>query len=311
MRFEHLKTFHRVALTGSFTKAARSLNLSQPAVSQHIQLLEHSLGIVLLDRQGRKIRPTKEGEVLLYCTDRLFNLYEEIKNLLEAQNSLKHGRIAVGSSNVMGTYYLPQIIKLYNDQYPGINIDLRLGNSAYVLQKVLEGVVDIGIAGKIGDFPRLTEHFVHRERLLVVSSPQHKFPTNKKIGVDELLEMSFISREQGTLARIVVERWFKKHCAKSYPIRSIELENTEAAKKIVQQGYGFTIIPECTVKRELENGLLTEIDVHTMDLHIDLYVYYLKGKVFSKAVQRFLNTLSESQQFSSTSDLMDRISDNQ
>jgi len=307
MKLDHLKAFHRVALTGSFTKAASSLHLSQSAVSQQIQLLEHSLGITLFDRQRKNVQLTNEGEALLSYTDRLFNLYEEILTHFASQQSLEHGKIAIGSSNVIGTYYLPKIISLYNNQYPGIEIDLRLGNSNYVLGKILEGAVDIGIAGKTRNHPKLSEHFIHSERLLPVSSPEHDLVKEQSVGVNELAKMPFISREKGTLTRLIVEKWFKENLGKNYPKIAIELENVEAAKQIVQQGYGYTIIPESTVEREIKTGLLKQINVQNLDLYIHIYVVYLKGKVFPKAVKTFLEILSGSHIFSNTEDLLDRI----
>ena len=307
MNFDQLKAFNRVALTGSFTKAASSLHLSQPAVSKQIQLLEHSLGITLFDRRRKNIALTNEGKALLSYTDRLFNLYEEILTLFASRQSLEHGKIAIGSSNVMGTYHLPKIIRLYNDRYPGIDIDLRLGNSNYVLGKILEGAVDIGIAGKIRNHPKLSEHLIHRERLLPVSSPQHELAKKQSVGLNELAKMPFISREKGTLNRLTVEKWFKKNLGKNYPKIAIELENVEAAKQIVQQGYGYTIIPESTVNREIEIGLLKQLNIQDLDLYIQIYVVYLKGKVLPTAVKSFLEILASSHIFSNAEDLLDRI----
>ena len=304
MNFDQLKAFHKVALTGSFTKAARSIRLTQPAVSQQIRSLEHSLGITLFDRSGKMVRMTNEGTVLLSYVERLFNLYEEISTLFESHQSLQHGRIAIGSTNVTGTYFLPKIIGLYNSQYPGIEIDLRLGNSNYVLDRTLEGDVDLGIAGQIGTRSRLSGVLIHRERLLLVSSPEHDLAAKKTVTVDDLVKIPFIWREKGTQNRKVVEEWFKEKYSKNYPRVSIELENVETAKRIVEQGYGITIIPEATVKREIETGLLKSIDLIDLDLYLTIYLFYLKGKVFSKAVKTFLEILSDSQIFSNTTNLI-------
>ena len=294
-------------MTGSFTKAAKSLHLTQPAVSQQIQLLEHSLGIRLFDRQGKKVRLTNEGNTLIAYTDRLFNLYGEILALFESEHSMEHGKIAIGSSNVMGTYYLPKIIRLYNKKYPGIEIDLRLGNSDYVINKILEGEVDIGIAGKAGNNSKLSEQLIHKEHLLLVSSADHDLGKKESVEVADLLKASFISRERGTANRAAVDRWFKEKVGKEYPRVSIEIENVEAAKQIVQQGYGITIIPEATVTREIEAGLLKSLHCPEMDMFIDIYVVYMKNKIFSRAVKAFLEILSGSRIFSNAQDLMERV----
>ena len=104
MNFDQLKTFFSVASVGSFTQAARTLHLTQPAVSQQIQALEHSLGITLFDRSRKKVRLTSEGEILQSYSKRLFDLYEEIATLFEYQQTLKRGKISIGSTRVLGTY---------------------------------------------------------------------------------------------------------------------------------------------------------------------------------------------------------------
>jgi len=95
MNFNQLKSFHKVAVTGSFTKAARELFLTQPAVSQHIQLLEHDLGITLFDRSGKKAQLTSEGDILLSYTKQLFGLFEEIETLFDHLQDLKKALIDV------------------------------------------------------------------------------------------------------------------------------------------------------------------------------------------------------------------------
>jgi DNA-binding transcriptional LysR family regulator len=303
MNIDHLKAFHRVALTGSFTKAAKSLYLTQPAVSQQVQLLENSLGIKLFDRQKKRVRLTDEGEVLLSYTDKLFNLYDEILNLFQSQQKLERGKIAIGSTNVMGTYYLPRAMGIYNSLYPGIEIELRLGNSDYVIDRTIDGDIELGVAGKTKTHPRLSDVLIHQERLLLVCSPKNELSSKTMRTVGDLVKTPFIWREKGTTNRMVVEKWFRDNFGKDYPRVSVELENVEAAKRIVEQGYGITIIPEATVKREIETGILKQINMEGLDLHLSIYLFYLKGRVFSHAVRAFLKTISEMSLFSNSESL--------
>ena len=120
MNLDKLKAFHKIALTSSFTKAARMLHLTQSAVSQQIQSLEDTFGISLFDRSNKKVRLTGEGETLLSYTERLFDLYDEIVTLFELQQTLQKGKITIGSTRVLGTYFLPRIIGTFNRQYPDI-----------------------------------------------------------------------------------------------------------------------------------------------------------------------------------------------
>lgn len=307
MNFDQLKAFYCVTLSGSFTQAAGMLHLSQPAVSQQIQALEHSLGITLFDRSRKKVRLTSEGEILKSYSKQLFDLYDEISTLFEHQQTLKRGKISIGSTRVLGTYFLPRIIGLFNKQYPGVEIDLRMGNSHHVLGITLDGQVDFGFAGKIKIHSRLVNILIHRERLLIVCSADHSLAGEQSITIDKLIKVPFIWREKGTQTREVVTGWFEKNVGKNYPKKSFELENVEAAKRIVEEGYGITIIPESAVQRDISTGLLKALDLKAFDLTVDFYLFHLKGKVISKAAGTFLKMLSEIRLLSHTENLKDML----
>jgi len=292
MKLDQLKSFHRVALTGSFTQAARDLFLTQPAVSQQIQLLEHAMGVRLFDRSVKKTRPTSEGEILLSYTIRLFQLYEEIEMLFSQLHGLEKGKITIGSTAVLGTYILPRIIGRFSKKYPGIEIDLRMGNSQLVHNWLLEGSVDLGFAGKMHSPARLENIFVHREMLLMICAKDNPLATKESVGVDDLGNTPFIWREKGTQTRQLVKKWFEKNTQKQFPQKTIELQNLEAAKRTVVEGYGVTVTPEIAVRREIHVGLLKPIDLKDFNLFFEYYLFYLKGKTFSKATAAFIDMLA-------------------
>jgi DNA-binding transcriptional LysR family regulator len=172
MNLDQLRAFHKVATAGSFTKAARELCLTQSAVSQQVRALEEKIGGTLFDRSGKKICLTGEGEVLLTYAERLFALHEEIESLFGGLQTLRKGKVAVAASGAIGTYFMPAIIRAYNRRHPGIEIDLRMGNSDRVQQMILDHEVDFGIGGMIRDQAALQAIHLHREKLLVVCSPR-------------------------------------------------------------------------------------------------------------------------------------------
>ncbi|MEA3486142.1 MAG: LysR family transcriptional regulator [Thermodesulfobacteriota bacterium] len=293
MNFDQLKTFHHVARAGSFTLAARELFLTQPAVSQQIKALEFFLGITLFDRSGKQVRLTSEGEVLLSYTDRLFHLYDEIETIFSRMQELKKGKITIGSTAVIGTYFLPRIIGQYNKKYPGIKIDLKVGNSNTVHSMLNDSKVDLGFAGKIKTHAGFEGTLIHRERFLMVVSPEHTIAAKRSVSADDLIKIPFIWREKGTQTRELVSQWFVKKGGRNYPSNSIELHNIEAAKRMVVEGYGITVVPEISVRREMHLGLLKSIDLKGFDLTFDYYLFYLKGKILSRAAEAFLATAAD------------------
>ena len=298
MHFDQLRAFHQVAIYGSFTKASTSLFLTQPAVSQQVKALESHLGITLFDRSGKKVMLTSEGEILLTHTGKLFSYYREIEELFGQIQNLKMGKITIGATAVMGTYFLPGMIGRYNKRYPGIDMDVRMGNSHKIIDMLVEGGVDIGFAGRIKINPRLEGIPIHRENLLVVAAPDHPLAQKKRVLPVELEKTPFIWREKGTQTRELVNRWFERSVGRNYPKKSIELQNLEAAKRTVVEGYGITVIPEISVKREIHLGLLKPINLKGFGLSFEYYLFFLKGKTASRASMAFIEMLANFSLFS-------------
>jgi len=293
MNIDQLKAFQKVARTGSFTKAAAELFLTQPAVSQQIKSLEETFGVSLFERSNKQVRLSSEGEILLGYTDKLFNLFEEIEILFDQFEDLDKGRIILGSTAVLGTYFLPRIIGRFSKKYPGIDIDLRMGNSQKVHNWVLEGSVDLGFAGRMRNHPRLERVCIHREMLLMVCSRDNGLAQKESVRVNDLGNTPFIWREKGTQTRSLVKDWFDQHCHKEYPLKSIELQNLEAAKRTVIEGYGVTVTPEIAVRREIHLGLLKPLALNGFNLWFEYFLLYSKGKIFSKAAGAFIEMLAD------------------
>jgi DNA-binding transcriptional LysR family regulator len=309
MDVDKLKAFHKVALTGSFTKAAGQLHLTQPAVSQKIQALENILGVTLFDRSGKAVNLTQEGEVLLSYTDRLFELFEEIGSLFSDMTELNTGRISIGATAVMGIYFMTRAIGRYNKKYPGIEIDLRMGNSLTVVNMIMDGEVDLGFTGWTVNHPSLHRLLVHRERLVIVSSPDNPLVQKENVHTKDLRTTPFIWREKGTQTRVLVKEWFEANIGRGYPKRSIELENIEAVKRAVTEGCGITIVPERAVRRELDSGLLKRVYLDDFDLSVDYHLSFLKKKSFSRATVAFFELLPELQLLNQSDDLLTRARD--
>jgi DNA-binding transcriptional LysR family regulator len=298
MKVEQIKAFHKVAATGSFTKAARELFLTQSAVSQQIRTLENEIGGRLFDRSGKNIRLTGEGEVLLTYAERLFDLHEEIETLFGSLSTLQKGKIAVGATAVIGTYFMPAVISAYHRQYPGIDIDLRMGNSDQIQHMIIDREVDLGIAGMAKKQATLDSVFIHREALLFVCSPKNPLAARESVALGELDRVPFIWREKGTQTLALVKQWFQENADGDFPHQTLSLANMEAAKRIVEEGYGVTIIPATAARREIEAGLLKWLDVEKFDLTVDYGLFYPKDKLFSRAAEAFLETLCNIRIFS-------------
>ena len=296
MNFLHLKTFYTIAKTESFTGAARSLHLTQPAVSAHIKALEADLEVTLFERNrvSKKTTPTYEGEMLLEYAERIFALLDEMKTGFEEIKTLhRGGKVSIATTAVIGIYFLPPIFRQFRSQYPGVVIDNRIGNSRWALDMLLESKVELGIIRQVDELPpSLTATFLHAEKLLCIASPRHPLAQRERLSVSELQGMLFINREAGTRTRAQIERWLLDQ--RLTTINTIDVGHIEAVKKAVEEGMGISIVPEIAIKRELEANLVTALDIEGFQLHADYYLVHFNNRKLSNAVQAFLHTLRRS-----------------
>ena len=294
MNIDHLKSFFMVAKVGNFTKAARELFLTQPAVSQHIQSLEHFYNTVLFDRTGRKIMLTRQGEMLFEHTQDLLDQFKEIETLFQGLNSMSRGRLDIATSAVVGTYMLPRVVGRYNAAYPDIEMELRGGNSHQVTHLVLEGQVDFGFAaGPATQYPELFTDIVHREKMVAVVSPKNFLADLEVVHLEDFRKTPFISREQGTQTRQIVRNWLAQSSGEKAKLKFIELENVETVKRVVEEGFGISVIPESAVKREVADGRLVIVNLDGFDEEVTFHLIRHKGRRLSTAAKTFLSMMPE------------------
>lgn len=289
MNFDQLRTFQAVARTGSFTKAGRKLFLTQPAVSQQIQALEASCGVRLFDRSGKRIHLTREGEMLLSKTTKIVSCFKEIEVLFQEISNLNKGRLDIATSAVFGTYFLPRPIGRFNHEYPCIEIHLNTVNSHEVISMLLSGKVEFGFGGLVENEPEISSLLIHQEPLVTVVGSRHPLASEGSISLDILHSVPFIWREQGTQIRKKVEEWLAATAMASAPKSFIELKNVETAKRLVEEGYGITVIPRAAVERELASGLLTKIKLPGFNMKASYYIHYPKNRHLSRAAEVFLS----------------------
>lgn len=292
MNIDHLKSFFMVAKIGNFTKAARELFLTQPAVSQHILALEHFYNTSLFDRTGKKIMLTRQGEILFEQTEELLEKFKEVETVFQGMNNMSRGKLDIASSAVVGTYMLPRIIGRYNASYPDIELELRAGNTHQVSLMVLEGKVDFGFAaGPASRYPEVETMAIHKEKMVAVAAAGHPLAKKKSVGLEDLGRTPFITRENGTRTRQLVRNWTQALENNGRDLKVIELESVETAKRIVEEGFGITVIPETAVKREIDAKQLSRINLKGFEEEAIFYLLYHKARRFSMAAKTFLSLL--------------------
>ena len=296
MNLEHLKTFHVVASLGSFTEAAKALYMTQPAVSQQIQGIEHALRNPLFDRSKRQIRLTAKGKILFSYTQKLFGIFREIENVFSDLNHLLTGELTIAARAVMGNYFLSSFIGEFYKKYPLISIRLEMGDSAYVTHLVEEGLADVALSRHVKNLKHCKQKLLIKEPYVCVCGPTSPLAAMKRsLSAKEFAENYLVMRQKGSRMRSKLEEWFK--CVGVYEFLSmpvIEVNSLESSKQLIARGFGAAAFPSIAVRQELKRESLIMLSVENFSVTADYFLGYNDKRELSPAAFEFISLLTES-----------------
>ncbi len=300
MNFNQLRIFYSVAKNSSVTLAAKELFLTQPAVSIQIHLLEEDHSVKLFDRSGKGITITEEGRLLLSYAERIFNLSDEMEEALRQMKSLDKGRLKIGSSRTIGSYYLPQLFEIFKLKYPHIEIQMDISNSSRVIEEILSFQNDIGFIGIDYFHKNLVLKPFIKERLVLITPPDHELTHKKVISFKDLNGQKIIMREKGSGTMELIKQELTKNKVSVETV--MELGSNEAIKRTVEAGLGVSIISNNVVKREKDQGRIKVLHFsNNKDIIRYFYIIYHKDKYLSDLLKTFLDVAREfSNQFQET-----------
>jgi DNA-binding transcriptional LysR family regulator len=249
-----LRIFKEVARTGSITKAAEALHLTQPAISIQLNKLEEQFELALLEPAGRGVRMTDFGQRFLEGVERLILEAEALTELEAAHRKLLTGKLRVAVVST-GKYVMPYLLTGFMRRHPGIELRMEVTNRNAVVAQLEEGSVDFALVSILPEHLPLQSMAVLNNELYLVRSPGLvRLPEVD----DPLLDVPMIFREPGSGTRYMTEQFLKERSLK--PARRMELTSNEAVKQAVIAGLGQSIMPLIGLKNELKAGLLEVVD---------------------------------------------------
>jgi DNA-binding transcriptional LysR family regulator len=288
MADRRLQVFHAVAKHLSFTRAAETLFMTQPAVTFQIKQLEEHLGTRLFDRAQGRIALTPAGQVALDYAERILALSAELDTRLKELGGQAAGPLAIGASMTVGEYVLPQLIGQFKAQFPAVMPTLFVGNSEAVQERVAERTLDLGFIEGDSHLPTLQSDVCCEDELQVVCAPAHPLAKETVARPMALAQHAFVSREAGSGTREVIDRYLVKAGVPPEAMnRVVELGSPEALKGLVATGMGFTIMSRVIVAKELQLGMLVQVPLMPR-LMRNFSVVYPKERFHSRLVAGFL-----------------------
>jgi DNA-binding transcriptional LysR family regulator len=284
-----LEVFYRVAELKSFSEAAHRLALKQPTVSAHIQELEQTLSGKLFYRIPGKVSLTPLGLLLADKAKELLAFKQETIAAIEQFHGTLSGELWIGGSNIPGEYLLPQKLGKFIKQYPRVKPILRIGDSAGIVEEVLDGKVEIGFVGFKNADARLSFDKIWQDEMVLTVSKNHLWSRRKFVQLADLRTENFISREpgSGTLDsfRHLVAR--KRRSAAKLLNVAMELGSTAAVKEALISGCGISILSRTSISRELADGILVAVPIRGLKMERDFYEVYYKQRPLSPVSQAF------------------------
>lgn len=266
---------------GSFTKAAEVLNYSQSGISRMINDLEKEWNITLLERNRSGVRLTSDGSRLLPYAMSLCEEYEKLQMQIDNLHGVQSGIIRIASFSSVATHWLPNIIKAFQKDYPGIDYELLLGDYTEIEDWIAEGRVDCGFL-RLPTNPDFEVIHLAQDRLLAILPENHPLTAYEKVPLAALCDEPFMLLEKG--ARAEISEIFERHGLT--PKVHFTTWDDYAVMALVEGGLGLSILPELILKRLPYRIVAKELDVPA---YRDIALALRSRKTASLAVQKFLD----------------------
>ncbi len=286
----HIKYFYHVANSGSFSRAAEELFISQPALSRQIASLEKILEMQLFYRQGRKLQLTDAGRRLFNYAEKIMKLnYEAQKEMLELKD-LTSGALTIGASTTVGNYLLTSVLASYRNHHPGIKLTVNISNSGEIERAVLNNQVDLGLIGSGVEKPGIFQEKFAEDELFLVVSPTHRLAkTSEAILPSQLAQETLLLREEGSDTRRMFIELLKKMNVE--PASFVNMGHTEAIKNGIINNLGISFLSKHTWQSEWKLGYLVPLEKYKMRRPLKLI--YLKNARLSPAALMFTASIKK------------------
>jgi DNA-binding transcriptional LysR family regulator len=282
MNIDNLKAFIAVAETGSFSRAAEQLYLTQPAVSKRVATLESDLDTRLFDRIGHQIILTESGQALLPRARAILLDIEDTRRAIGNLSGAVGGSLRIGTSHHIGLHRLPPVLKMCTHEYPEIRLDLRFMDSEAACQAVEHGDLELGIVTlPLSHSDELITRAVWPDPLSVVVAHEHPL-ARKTPGLETLLDHQAVLPSHGTFTRSVIEQALGAR-AEELKI-SLSTNYLETLLMLVTVGLGWSVLPDNMISDDV-----VKLDIPELGMQRTLGIVRHRDRTLSNAGQVLLD----------------------
>jgi DNA-binding transcriptional LysR family regulator len=291
MQFEALKVFCDIARQRSFSQAAAVNDLTQSAASQIVLQLEKRLGVQLIDRSTRPLQLTAAGQRYYEGCKRLVEEYGDLElSVRQAQSDLE-STVQVAAIYSVGLGDMGQLVERFQAEHPGVRVQVEYLHPDRVYEKVLDGSVDFGLVS----FPRKLRELTIRpwrdEPMVVVSAPNHPLAGQRSIRLKQLDGAKFVGFDKELVIRREVDRFLREQDVAVQVV--MEFDNIENIKKALEVSPTVALLPEPTLRQEVEAGTLVAMPLAGLKFVRPLGILQRRQGQLSRNAEQFMTLLTE------------------
>lgn len=285
-----LSALHAVARLGSVSRAASEINLTQPAVSIQLKLLEESAGTPLIEREGRGIRLTSAGELMADYAGRILDLWREVGDEMAAHRGVMSRRLRIGVVTT-AEYLVPRMLIVFSRDCPNVEVKLKVGNRDEVVRLLASHDVDLVIMGRPPKELKTVATPFARHTMAFIAAPAHPLMSRGKLALKDLAKEDLLVRERGSGTRTTLEQLFR-NAELNLRIGS-ELSSNEAIKQMCAAGFGLAFMSQHICRHELESGELALLPVTGNPIEREWFVIHLAARNLTPVAVAFEKFLVE------------------
>lgn len=288
MDFKQIEAFINVAKFKSFSKAANSSFLSQPAISSHIASLEKELSVQLFDRTSKEVLLTPAGESFLkYALDILNTRDKAIYNILNF-NETVNGKLKLAASTTPCNTILPWLIKKFYNLYPEVSFDVTEQSSGEIIEDIIKFDCELGLVGELVNDEKIKSYKLIEDDIVVISSPLLNVPD--LLSAKDLFNYKFILREEGSATRKTFEYALRKAGFDSCEIDvHFEVNNLDTLFQFVKSGLGISVVSKHVLRDYISLGLLKESKVENLPIKRHIYLITSSKRTLTPTAKAFFN----------------------
>lgn len=291
-----LHVFYEAARAGSFTAAARVLNMSQPAVSMQIKSLEDYLQVKLFEREGRYQRPTKVGQSLISYAQQIIELTNSAEERIREAEGQVVGNLTIGASAPSALHILPHLVARFQMLYPGVQVTMPTVSKDELQEHVMRGEYDFGVVGAVTTCDNVSCMPFFQDHIVLAVPSGHPFAQKATISPHDLLNERFICQGPESGCRKAVSDALESYGVDVTQLDiSMSMGSPEAIVMAVEHGLGMSFISVLNAAPRLPLGRLAIVEVEGLSLYTQVYLSYSQFYLTNPVQTKFRDFLRHPQ----------------